>query len=275
MIGRRAIDDVEVAAHELVTLAESLVEAEKHVPLPFGAAEDLAAANAVVAQIDAYRAFQGLGHALHAVQDFFAHSNYVELFTGVTPGYAIASVKRPGSSAFWRPRDIQLPSPPQFTLAGLHEFLVQEYEHLQTGNLSTRWLGEDDACASSRSSSNPVTTLSFSKETYEGSVVEAFSIAPGVNPDPQSGFDYCHYKTSTNGGLNKDVPCQGDPRNVTSPARCDEPSHVNFYFARKAAMKMSGSILDFAFRTRFPHRQTLISAKRGAPATPLDRPGRP
>src|SRR3990170_1521835 len=31
----------------------------------------------------AYRAFQALGHAFHATQDFFAHSNYVELMAGV------------------------------------------------------------------------------------------------------------------------------------------------------------------------------------------------
>ena len=41
--------------------------------------------------IDAYLAYQDLGHAFHSTEDFFAHSNYVELMGGVNVGDSIAA----------------------------------------------------------------------------------------------------------------------------------------------------------------------------------------
>ncbi|HXJ75551.1 MAG TPA: hypothetical protein VNM37_22030, partial [Candidatus Dormibacteraeota bacterium] len=63
--------------------------------------------------IRAYRAHQDLGHALHAAQDFFAHSDYVELMAGVAVGVAIA----PGT-AIVLPADFS-----QFNLAGLRTIM--------------------------------------------------------------------------------------------------------------------------------------------------------
>ena len=61
-----------------------------------------------------YPSFMALGHAFHALQDFFAHSNYVELMAGpltkgrhpdgVPVGDSIASTESPRRSFPSRPR---------------------------------------------------------------------------------------------------------------------------------------------------------------------------
>ena len=52
--------------------------------------------------IDAYRAFQDLGHAFHASQDFFAHTNYVELQAPKVKKVTDIEVLAP-----WRPKGVE------------------------------------------------------------------------------------------------------------------------------------------------------------------------
>ena len=77
-----------------------------------------------------YPAFMALGHAFHAVQDFFAHSNYVELMAGL-----VAKGKRPDgvpvgdsiASYGVTPAEIPLPqSLSDFNFAGLKRVMGQK-----------------------------------------------------------------------------------------------------------------------------------------------------
>src|SRR5205823_4087535 len=73
--------DYALAPHSGTTVAEI-----------FGASDtDVVALKRERNDIDAYLAYQDLGHAFHSTEDFFAHSNYVELMGGVNVGDSIAA----------------------------------------------------------------------------------------------------------------------------------------------------------------------------------------
>jgi hypothetical protein len=174
--------------------------------------------------IDAYRAFQDLGHAFHASQDFFAHTNYVELMAGV-------EVEQP------IPAGTQIAISGKFNLAGLREIMGEErYLQLESGAVFTNWLGEGDFCAGP----NPFNPDAAIVATLPGwlaqgaALVLGGGIEAGQNALPPPPFHYCHYHTPGAAGLNKDEP------------KADEPSHVNHAAARDAATRFS-SILWEAF----------------------------
>src|SRR6185436_8202198 len=85
--------------------------------------------------IRAYHAYQNLGHALHAAQDFFAHSDYVEVMAGVAIGQPI-----PAGTLIPLPASFS-----QFNLAGLQAVMgSQRFAQLESGDVFTIWLAEGD-----------------------------------------------------------------------------------------------------------------------------------
>jgi hypothetical protein len=173
----------------------------------------------------AYRAFQAIGHAFHSAQDFFAHSNYVELMAGVDVEQPIRKGTR-----------IRVPQRrADFSMKGLRAILgAQRYAKLESGSAAAIWLGEGDYCLGSPY--NPDTKLTFSIPRLIADTLglprQLSTPRIGRNPRPPKGLNYCHYPSKTvNGvrtpGLNKDEPGN------------KEPSHVNHPFARQAAEDMT------------------------------------
>lgn len=174
--------------------------------------------------IRAYKAFQLLGHAFHTTEDFFAHSNYVELMAGVEVGQPIGGV--------------DIPVPPdwsQFSLAGLRSVMGEtRFARLQTGEVLTYWLGEGDACGGA----NFFNPMDLSRKVKAFSVltlsIPGFIIGSnmaGSNRGTSDGFEFCHYDTRTAEGegapgLNKDHGCT---------ETCAEPQLINHGKAREAA----------------------------------------
>ena len=179
----------------------------------------------------AYHAFQDLGHAMHAAQDFFAHSDYVELMAGVAVGQPI-----PPGTVIPVPTDFS-----QFNLAGLQTLMGSaRFNQLESGDVLTIWLGDGDYSlgdAGILNLFNPDTAIEIGAIDLLGLHIPAVTIpAAGSNPNPFSGFNHGHYLSSTAVGLNKDCPF--DPTLV--PA--DEPSHRNHLPARQAAVQVSALI---------------------------------
>lgn len=176
----------------------------------------------------AYLAFENLGHALHAAQDFFAHSDYVELMAGVAVGQAI-----PAGTVIPVPTDFS-----QFNLAGLQTLMgAARFNQLESGDVFTIWLGDGDYSlgdAGIQNVFNPDSAFEIGGLDLFGIQIPAVVIpAAGQNPNPFPGFNHGHYLSSTALGLNKD--CAFNPAAV--PA--DEPSHKNFLPARTAAVQVS------------------------------------
>jgi len=179
-----------------------------------------------------YPAFMALGHAFHAAQDFFAHSNYVELMAGpLTNGKHPGGVPVGDSIASYRisPEEIPLPQElSDYNVAGLKRIMGPLlFSNLETGWASTPWLGEKDFCASKYSDLNPI-------EQGQGAttglaLLTGLPITPGHIATPPEGFSYCHYPTTANPGLNKDEPFE----------MSRERSHRNYPFAHYAALKVS------------------------------------
>ena len=171
--------------------------------------------------LEAYRAFQELGHAFHATQDFFAHTNYVELMAGVAVESPI-------------PAGTQVPVPQSrtgFSLKGLKTLMgAERFTKLESGAANAIWLGEGDYCLGSLY--NPKTRIAFNLPTLTlpgvGKVGGEFAVVPGgKNPRPPKGLNYCHYHTTGAPGLNKDEPGKA------------EPSHANHAVAVQAATDMT------------------------------------
>lgn len=160
-------------------------------------------------ELNAYYAWQHLGHAFHAVQDFFAHSNYVELAAGKNgPPCAPAVLKAdlcdseisglaPGALALPKAAS---PGPDvasfldAFSAAGVRRSLGPRYDRLESGYYDTP---QPFLCT------------------------------------PKAPLHYCHYSTSTAIGLNKDRPFANGDAN---------PSHKNHDYARSAAVRMSAQL---------------------------------
>jgi hypothetical protein len=203
--------------------------------------------------VRAYLAYQDLGHAFHATQDFFAHTNYVELQAGVPVGTPI-------------PAGTVVPVPAtfdEFSLDGFRRLLPQErpqiggttFDELESGAVLTRWLGEGDFCAGNFF--NPA----------GGSIKVKLPIAVslpggGRNPDPPSGFRYCHYTTKSTVGLNKDEPTAKDPAK-------NELSYANHEVAVKAALQMS-ILLWRSFLASIGERCPQGGSNCPAPGEPTD-----
>ena len=176
----------------------------------------------------AYHAYQDLGHAMHAAQDFFAHSDYVEVMAGVAVGQPI-----PPGTAIPVPADFS-----QFNLPGLQTLMgAARFNRLESGDVLTIWLGEGDYSlgdAGIQNAFNPDTTIEIGTIDLLGFNIPAVTIpSVGRNPNPFPGFNHGHYLSSTTIGLNKDCPF--NPAAV--PA--DEPSHRNYLPARQAAVQVS------------------------------------
>ncbi len=176
----------------------------------------------------AYRAFQDLGHAFHAAQDFFAHSNYVELMAGVPVGTSIAT------ATSLKPEDVPVPASwDKFTLDGMRELMGdQRFAQLESGAVYTIWLGEGDFCMGDKVTSlfNPAGGFKFYALPFVPIIGGMTIKIPGgwnTNPPSASGLYYCHYQTSGAMGLNKDEP------------KPDEASHANFEYAKSAAARAS------------------------------------
>lgn len=170
--------------------------------------------------VRAYRGYQDLGHAFHTTQDFFAHTNYVELMAGV-------DVEQP------IPKGTQIPVPKRwadFSVGGLRRLMGSKFAQLESGGVATIWLGDGDYCLGSPFNPNTAITIPLPQLRLPGGITIGGPIklpSLGKNPGPPPGLHYCHYKTSTTKGLNKDEPGRA------------EPSHANHAFARSAATKVS------------------------------------
>ena len=182
--------------------------------------------------IRAYRAHQDLGHAMHAAQDFFSHSDYVELMAGVGVGQPI-----PPGTVIPLPADFS-----QFNLAGLQTLMgAARFNQLESGDALTIWLGDGDFSlgdAGILNFFNPNTGIEIGGFSLLGLNIPAVSIpALGSNPNPFPGFNHGHYLSSMALGLNKDAPMA---------SLTDEPAHVNYLPARQAAVQVS-SLMWTAF----------------------------
>src|ERR1043166_9612324 len=173
----------------------------------------------------AYHAHQDLGHALHAAQDFFAHSDYVELMAGVGVGQAI-----PPGTAILLPADFS-----QFNLPVLQALMgAARFNLLESGAVLTIWLGDGDYSlgdAGVQNFFNPSSGIEIGGVDLFGLHLSSRTVSPGgQNANPLQGFNHGHYLSSTALGLNKDNP-------PASPAA--EPAHQNYLPARHAAVQMS------------------------------------
>ena len=192
----------------------------------------MGSANAHVVQLQrlqnalrAYHAYQDLGHAMHAAQDFFAHSDYVEVMAGVGVGQAI-----PPGTVIPVPADFS-----QFNLPGLQTLMgAARFNLLESGDALTIWLGDGDYSlgdAGIMNFFNPDTAIEIGAIDLLGFHIPAVPIpSVGQNPNPFPGFNHGHYLSSTALGLNKDNP---------SASLTDEPAHRNYLPARQAAVQMS------------------------------------
>jgi hypothetical protein len=174
----------------------------------------------------AFHAFQDLGHALHAAQDFFAHSDYVELMAGVGVGQPI-----PAGTAILLPTAFS-----QFNLAGLQTLMGDaRFSLLESGEVLTIWLGDGDYSlgdAGVQNFFNPSTGFELGGVDLLGFHIPTATVrSVGHNANPFPGFNHGHYLSSTALGLNKDNP---------SASLADEPSHQNYLPARQAAVQVSG-----------------------------------
>jgi len=165
---------------------------------------------------------------MHAAQDFFAHSDYVELMAGVGVGEVI-----PPGTAVPLPADFS-----QFNLPGLQTLMgPARFNLLESGEVRTIWLGDGDFSlgdAGIQNFFNPNSRIEIGGSDLFGLSIPAVAISSvGQNPNPFTGFNHGHYLSSTALGLNKD--CAFNP--TASPS--DEPSHRNFLPARQAAVQMS------------------------------------
>ena len=205
----------------------------------------------------AYRAFQALGHAFHATQDFFAHSNYVELMAGVAVAQPIPAGTRipaPARRGDWNGEGVK-------KLMG-----AVRYRKLESGAANAIWLGEGDYCLGSLYNPNTKRTVTIPASITKKLGLSAIKLAIpaiGTNPRPPAGLNYCHYPTSANPGLNKDEPV--DPRRP----KAAEPSFVNHPFARQAAEDMTAVLWkSFLASVRRPDG----SAGSGTTSTPKPVP---
>jgi hypothetical protein len=163
-------------------------------------------------EIRAYYGWHHLGHAFHTTQDFFAHSNYVELMGGkdgppcwplglvLEAGPCGTKITNPDADFILVPTEFE-----QFNESGLRTIMGNKWQMLQTGYVGG---STDDHCGGK-----------------DGNTL------PNTNAPP--GYQYCHWHTRTMPGLNKDEPGE------------EEPAHMNHQYARAAAKKVSAALWEY------------------------------
>ena len=176
-------------------------------------------------EIRAYVGWQALGHAFHLVQDFFAHSNYVELAAGKAgppcPDQMPATSSASCDSAViavgtW------LPAPTE-------DILDINVESFLKGISLPRIV---DILSRSGATQRLETGYALLSDLEHCPVL-------GDGP-PTAGMNYCHAGNSLAIGLNKDEPFRksGDP-----------VSHKNFEAARDVATRVSARLWEAFIRT--------------------------
>jgi len=191
------------------------------------------------AEVRAYVAWQNLGHAFHATQDFIAHANLVELLNdrngppcGKSGRAAICGEPLRGepsrTDSKVAPFLRELRAGFALNLKTLQNTLGPKFPRLQTGFVD----------------SFPPSNLTFCRETLP------------------AGFDYCHWGYKDVPGLNKDDAAEADK----------EPSHLNHAYARKVAQYASEILWeDFLRRADFLPTDTTDSKKEALKRAKLAR----
>jgi hypothetical protein len=169
-------------------------------------------------EIRGYYAWQALGHAFHITQDFFAHSNFVELVNGqVGPpcnlalpalcGQPVTGVPvRYGDQRVGRFLDlVGFNAAFNFNLATLQAVLGASFPRLQTGYVRQI------------SSVQPAQLADF---------LVTGDMCPKELP---LGFEYCHWEYGNHPALNKD----------SDKDTSKNPAHANFWYARQLAVYVS------------------------------------
>jgi Heterokaryon incompatibility protein Het-C len=192
--------------------------------------------------IRAYDAAVEIGHAMHSIEDFFAHTNYVELLTNTAVGSQIPATVDPANG-------VPLPAGgfESFTETGLRGVLGDaRFADLESGAVRTIWLGEGDFClgdAGVTSVFNPKATFTIGPVDFGPVKLGAITIGTtGRNPAPPPGFRFCHYRTSAAMGLNKDEPGTA------------EPSHANYPWAAGTATREAALLFKALLQRVAPER---------------------
>ena len=166
-------------------------------------------------QIRAYYAWQYIGHAFHTTQDFFAHSNFVELLNGepgppcgtvslAICGRPIANQAKDYQEAMLDPFLRQIRQGFAFNLDTLQDALGGKFSQLQTGYVDIH-------------SAADIALKAASKYCPEA---------------PPQGFQYCHWPKDYVPGLDKD-----------SEDKLEEfPAHRNHRAAKHAATFVSAEL---------------------------------
>lgn len=197
-------------------------------------------------EYQAYFAWQHLGHAFHTTQDFFAHSNYVEL-ASCRKGPPCDPTALQASGVCGTP----LSAPPIVPLAAVplptdHNWSLSLAQFQATFNLGTlkQTLDQRPPLFGGDSNSNHLQT-------------GAFPCPPGQGV---AGFPYCHDAWPVAGGppmpgMNKDLT----PQDAGVLA---EPNHQNFPWARATAVRMSADLFG-AFLLSLPSPGSFVNANFG------------
>jgi hypothetical protein len=158
------------------------------------------------AEVRAYVAWQNLGHAFHATQDFIAHANFVELLNERN-GPPCGSQGRPAICGE------PMRGEPERTDPRVGPFLraLRVGFALNVGTLQTTLGPRFSRLQTGFVDSLPHLHGTFCRETLP------------------EGFDYCHWGYKDVPGLNKDTAAEADK----------EPSHLNHAYARHVAQYVS------------------------------------
>jgi len=201
-------------------------------------------------ELQAYYAWQHLGHALHSTQDFFAHSDFVEIdsckhgpvcsFSSPFCDTAIPENQIPASA---------LPLPTDSGIGNLQEFQSQFNKASVRNTLDHRPKVFPDA------NSSHLQTGFFDLD-------DIVNPCHGGPPRTSDNFQYCHYPNASSNpptaGLNKDE----------SSGNGTEPNFANFDFAVASATRASVVLLA-SFFNDLPGGSPLVSSEAAQLAQPV------
>ena len=217
-------------------------------------------------EYQAFYAWQHLGHAFHATQDFFAHSNYVELASGhagppcdptahdasavcdAALNTSVATGKIPTKVPF---RAIPLPIDSSYPWP----WTLAEFRSAFNAASMKKQLDADP--------SHQLFSDANSLHLQTGFFPCKSDIGPAAGEAPfDDGFSYCHTPTGTGGspGINKDQQF----------ANGDQLNHQNHEWAVFAATRMSVALFG-AFLGTLPNGNSLINTNLAlASVKPVD-----
>jgi len=179
-------------------------------------------------EYQAYYAWQHLGHALHSTQDFFAHSNYVELASGKHgPVCSFSSPLCDTAIAENQVPTGALPLPTDGPIGNLQTF-DQQFSKSSVGAVLDR---RPRIFADANSSH--LQTGYFDLDDF-------FNPCHSGPPRTADNYQYCHYPNSSSStpGMNKDESAgTGD----------NEPNYANFDYAVASATRVSVVLLASFF----------------------------